>query len=157
MADALLVALVALNSALGLYLVWLFSRIRTSLARSRVHPERDPSSGQALDELAADLERVADSVAQSVAAIAARVEALENKIADRAGAPEPTSGPASHAQPDSAAATAFGERHAKVLRLRHAGMSPAEIARAEGMSEGEVELVIGLRERLSPRPAEPPD
>jgi hypothetical protein len=50
----------------------------------------------------------------------------------------------------------FAERHARVCALREQGKGLAEIARITRMSEGEVEFVLGVRDRLPPAALDAP-
>jgi len=174
-----LIALVAVNFGLGLYLAWLFVRLRHEISEARPDSVSAEGGPDAVEEL---LARVAGEIEQAGAEMSAhyedvdrRLSALEERLQQVLGEIDSLrgevrtrgrSGGRSEVdaleadEPDGegsggVAAESFRERHAEVGRLLAEGKSVPEIARLVRMSEGEVELVVGLRDRLSAQPADP--
>jgi len=173
-----LIALVAVNFALGLYLAWLFLRLRQELSAGRPEEPAREAESEAIEELlarvAGEIEQAAGEMSAHYADVDGRLVAFEEKLQSIAGdvdslraelrarprpvEPDEDGSDAGVPEADRAgggAAESFRQRHVEVDRLLAEGRSVPEIARLVRMSEGEVELVVGLRKRLSPQPADP--
>lgn len=174
--QTILIALVAVNLGLGLYLAWLFVKLRQEISDTRT--EARPADGEEgtveelLDRVAGEIEQAGMEMSAHLEAVDRRLLALEERLQSAIGDIDSLksevrgraagSAEADIPEPDDldnqeggTAAESFRERHAEVGRLLADGKSVQEIARLVRMSEGEVELVAGLRERLGVQPDEP--
>jgi hypothetical protein len=129
-------------------------RSRQDLSRTIDEAERRASD---ILELAAELRRAADALVGDLDARAERLEALiarAEELETASSRPEPEDGPdaapASAPAPDAerlADEREAGNPVGEIYELADRGLDPAAIARATERQLGEVELVLGLRDR----------
>lgn len=163
-----LVVLAGINLAIVLYLIWVFSVLRSEVRDGDSADEGGQEELRALlSEIGSELEGVARDVAAAVEEnqdrledLSERVRALEAREAspesledadddgDRAESVDEDE-PEAEGRTTSRAGAAFKERHAKVEQLHDEGKSIREIAASLGMSQGEVELVLGVGKRVA--------
>ena len=88
-------------------------------------------------ETVARLDTKVRALGELIVRAEARIEELKKLTAAAPAAPAPAAAPAKAANP----------LHGKVFRLKDEGRAVADIASETGLERGEVELILGLREK----------